>query len=94
MVMVNILSANPVDKILLHTVFLLNACTECLKKWYLVEKMVIATVKLIQNAKNEVFWKIQDIVKLRQGSARDGPQGKRPQSLKPCLELTSKFTLH
>ena len=62
MVMVNILSANPVDKILLHTVFLLNACTECLKKWYLVQKM-------------GVFWKIQDIVKLRQGSARDGPQG-------------------
>ena len=54
-------------------------------------KTVIATLKLIQNAKNEVFWKIQDIVKLRQGSARDGPQGKRPQSLKPCLELTIKF---
>ena len=31
------------------------------------------------------------IVKLRQGSARDGSQGERPQSLKPCLELTLKL---
>ena len=30
-------------------------------------------------------------MKLRQGSARDGPQGERPQSLKPCLELTLKL---
>ena len=28
---------------------------------------------------------------VRQGSARDGPQGKRPQSLNSCLELTLKF---
>ena len=54
-------------------------------------KTVIATLKLIQNAKNEVFWKIQDIVKLRQGSARDGSQGERPQSLNPSLELTLKL---
>ena len=27
-------------------------------------------------------------LRLRQISARDGPQGGRPQSLKPCLELT------
>ena len=32
-----------------------------------------------------------EIVKLRQGSARDGPQGERPQSLNPCLELTLKL---
>ena len=31
------------------------------------------------------------IVKLRQGSARDGSQGERPQSLKPCQELTLKL---
>ena len=30
-------------------------------------------------------------VKLRQGSARDGCQGERPQSLNPCLELTLKL---
>ena len=29
--------------------------------------------------------------RVRQGSARDGPQGKRPQSLNPCLELTLKL---
>ena len=29
--------------------------------------------------------------RVRQGSARDGPQGERPQSLKPCLELTLKL---
>ena len=34
---------------------------------------------------------IGKIVKLRQGSARDCPQGERPQSLKPCLELTLKL---
>ena len=33
------------------------------------------------------------IVKLRQGSARDGLQGERPQSLKPCLELTLKLVV-
>ena len=31
------------------------------------------------------------IVKLRQGSARNGSQGERPQSLNPCLELTLKL---
>ena len=31
------------------------------------------------------------IVKLRQGSERDGSQGERPQSLNPCLELTLKL---
>ena len=31
------------------------------------------------------------IVKLRQGLARDGSQGKRPQSSKPCQELTLKL---
>ena len=35
----------------------------------------------------------QLIVKLRQGSAEDGPQGERPQSLKPCLELTLKLVV-
>ena len=29
--------------------------------------------------------------RVRQGWARDGPQGERPQSLNPCLELTLKF---
>ena len=29
--------------------------------------------------------------RVRQGSARDGSQGERPQSLKPCLELTLKL---
>ena len=28
---------------------------------------------------------------LRQGSARDGPLGERPQSFNPCLELTLKL---
>ena len=32
--------------------------------------------------------------RVRQGSARDGSQGKRPQSLNPCLELTSKLGCH
>ena len=31
--------------------------------------------------------------RVRQGSARDGSQGKRPQSLKPSLELTSKLVV-
>ena len=31
--------------------------------------------------------------RVRQGSARDGPQGKRPQSLDPCLELTLKLQI-
>ena len=34
---------------------------------------------------------IMNIVKLRQGLARDGSQGKRPQSSKPCQELTLKL---
>ena len=29
--------------------------------------------------------------RVRQGSARDGSQGERPQSLNPCLELTVKL---
>ena len=29
--------------------------------------------------------------RVRQGSARDGPSGERPQSLNPCLELTLKL---
>ena len=29
--------------------------------------------------------------RVREGSARDGLQGERPQSLKPCLELTLKL---
>ena len=29
--------------------------------------------------------------RVRQGLARDGSQGKRPQSLNPCLELTLKL---
>ena len=29
--------------------------------------------------------------RVRQGSARDGPQGERPQSLNPCQELTLKL---
>ena len=33
------------------------------------------------------------VVKLRQGSARDGSQGERPQSLKPCQELTLKLVV-
>ena len=39
------------------------------------------------------LFKIQIIVKLRQGPARDGPQGERPQSLKPCQELTLKLVV-
>ena len=30
--------------------------------------------------------------RVRQGSARDGRQGERPQSLNPCQELTLNFT--
>ena len=33
----------------------------------------------------------QVVVKLRQGLARDGSQGERPQSLKPCQELILKL---
>ena len=29
--------------------------------------------------------------RVSQGSARNGPQGERPQSLNPCLELTLKL---
>ena len=29
--------------------------------------------------------------RVRQGSARDGPQGERPQILNPCIELTLKL---
>ena len=36
---------------------------------------------------------VPSFVKLRKGSARDGPQGERPQSLKPCLELTLKLVV-
>ena len=32
--------------------------------------------------------------RVRQGSARDGSQGKRPQSLNPSLELTLKLVRH
>ena len=32
--------------------------------------------------------------RVRQGSARDGPQSERPQSLHPCLELTLKLVCH
>ena len=32
--------------------------------------------------------------RVRQGSARDGSQGERPQSLKPSLELTLKLGCH
>ena len=39
------------------------------------------------------LFKIQIIVKLRQGPAKDGPQGERPQSLKPCQELTLKLVV-
>ena len=31
------------------------------------------------------------MARVRQGSARDGSQGKRPQSLNPSLELTLKL---
>ena len=31
--------------------------------------------------------------RVRQGLARDGSQGERPQSLNPCLELTLKFVV-
>ena len=31
--------------------------------------------------------------RVRQGSARDGSQGERPQSLNPCLELTLKLVV-
>ena len=31
------------------------------------------------------------LARVRQGSARDGSQGERPQSFKPCLELTLKL---
>ena len=38
---------------------------------------------------NEKCCEVQ--ARVRQGSARDGPQGERPQSLNPCLELTLKL---
>ena len=31
--------------------------------------------------------------RVRQGSARDGLQGEKPQSLNPCLELTLKLVV-
>ena len=31
--------------------------------------------------------------RVRQGLARDGSQGERPQSLNPCLELTLKLVV-
>ena len=31
--------------------------------------------------------------RVRQGSARDGSKGERPQSLNPCLELTLKLVV-
>ena len=31
--------------------------------------------------------------RVRQGSARDGSQDERPQSLNPCLELTLKLVV-
>ena len=31
--------------------------------------------------------------RVRQGLARDGPQGERPQSLNPCLALTLKLVV-
>ena len=31
--------------------------------------------------------------RVRQGSARDGSQGERPQSLNPCQELTLKLQM-
>ena len=31
--------------------------------------------------------------RVSQGSARDGSQGERPQSLNPCLELTLKLVV-
>ena len=34
------------------------------------------------------YWKGKTFMKLRQGLARDGPQGKGPQRLQPYLELT------
>ena len=47
------------------------------------------------------FWKALNLVifceaqaRVRHGSARDGSQGERPQSLNPSLELTLKLSCH
>ena len=50
------------------------------------------SMNLFQNGMNSFrFHNCEAQARVRQGLARDGPQGKRPQSLNPCLELTSKF---
>ena len=45
-------------------------------------------IVIIMNSEN-YFCEAQ--ARVRQGSAMDGSQGERPQSLNPCLELTLKL---
>ena len=52
-------------------------------QWAEYQQMVSAT------SNTNIFCEAQ--ARVRQGSARDGPQGERPQSLNPCLELTLKL---
>ena len=44
------------------------------------------------NQMNKLYCEAQ--ARVRQGSARDGPLGERPQSFNPCLELTLKVGCH
>jgi len=46
---------------------------------------------LINIASDNEFKYCEAQARVRQGSARDGSQGERPQSLNPCLELTLKL---
>ena len=56
------------------------------------------TVTVTQSQLSTQFGKIygnfcEAQARVRQGSARYGPQGERPQSLNPCLELTLKLVV-
>ena len=60
----------------------------CLILYFNQNVYVLATA--VHLLKKSTFMKLRQ-ARVRQGSARDGPLGKRPQSLNPCLELTLKL---
>ena len=62
-------------------------------KWYYSQDLIPDSYSIMSRRGMFVRFPIIHIVKLRQGSARDGPEGKRPQSLQPCLELTLKLVV-
>ena len=45
------------------------------------------------NPYHKVYSFCEAQARVRQGSAREGSQGERPQSLKPCLKLTLKLVV-